>query len=80
MEEKPRFTAIVERDGHGWMSVCPELEVASQGRTEEEARRNLAEAVELFLEAAGEAGIARRLAMTAKRRASGQEARRFGLA
>ena len=46
------FTAFIEQEDDGYVSLCPELDVASQGTTVEEARRNLAEAVELFLETA----------------------------
>ncbi len=52
---QPRqFLAIVGReDGNdGFVALCPDLDVASQGETVEEARRNLQEAVELFLETA----------------------------
>jgi predicted RNase H-like HicB family nuclease len=54
------YTAIIEREGDGYVSICPELDVASQGDTIEEARRNLQEAVELFLEAAHPEEIASR--------------------
>ena len=46
------LTAVIEREGDGYVSLCPELDIASQGDSVEEARRNLAEAVELFLETA----------------------------
>jgi len=55
------YTAIVERAGDGYVSLCPELEVASQGGSVEEAMRNLREAVELFLECADPEEIARRV-------------------
>jgi len=44
-----------------YVALCPELDVASQGRTVEEATANLKEAVELFLECADQEEIARRL-------------------
>ena len=47
-----KFTAILEREGDGFVALCPELDVVSQGDTVEEARANLREAVELFLECA----------------------------
>jgi predicted RNase H-like HicB family nuclease len=56
-----QFTAIIEREGDGFVSLCPELDVASQGDTIEEARRNLQEAVELLLEAASADEISERL-------------------
>jgi predicted RNase H-like HicB family nuclease len=47
-----KLTAIIEREGHGYVSLCPELDVASQGDTVEQARDNLREALELFFETA----------------------------
>jgi predicted RNase H-like HicB family nuclease len=46
------FTAIIEREGDGYVALCPELDIASQGDTVEQARINLREAVELFFETA----------------------------
>jgi predicted RNase H-like HicB family nuclease len=46
------LTALLEKEGDGFVSLCPEVDVASQGRTVEEALANLKEAVELFLECA----------------------------
>lgn len=45
--ERP-LTTIFKREGNGYVSLCPELDIASQGATIEEARANLAEALELF--------------------------------
>ena len=56
-----RLTAIIEREGDGYVALCPELDVASEGDTVEDARRNLAEAVELFFELADPSEIAERL-------------------
>jgi predicted RNase H-like HicB family nuclease len=50
--KKSSFTAILEREGDLFVALCPELDVASQGATVEEATANLREAVELFLECA----------------------------
>ena len=47
-----RLTAIVEREGDGYVALCPEVDVASQGETVAEARDNLAEALALFFETA----------------------------
>jgi len=47
-----RLTAIIEREGEGYVSLCPEFDIASQGDTIEEARKNLREALELFFETA----------------------------
>jgi predicted RNase H-like HicB family nuclease len=56
-----QFTAIIERDGDGFTSLCPQLDIASQGSTVEEARTNLIEALELFFEVADPAEIQDRL-------------------
>lgn len=61
MLEKQRFTAIIEREGDGYVSLCPQLDIASQGATVETARDNLLEALELFFESASSAEIEARL-------------------
>ncbi len=61
MSELSRLTALIHREGDGYVSLCPELDIASQGETVEAARRNLLEAVELFFEVAGEQEIKDRL-------------------
>ena len=60
MATSQQLTAIIEREGSGYVSLCPELDVASQGSTIEEARANLQEALELFFETADPAEIASR--------------------
>ena len=47
-----QLTAIIEHEEGGYMALCPQLDVASQGATVEEARDNLQEALELFFETA----------------------------
>ena len=47
-----KLTAIIEHEGDGYVSLCPELDIASQGDSVEEARDNLREALELFFETA----------------------------
>ena len=61
MKKKREITAIIEREGDGYVALCPELDVASQGDTVESARRNLIEAVELFLQTADPSEVQRRL-------------------
>ena len=61
MRRSEQLTAIIEREGDGYVSLCPELDVASQGSTVEEARANLREAVELFFETADASEVERRL-------------------
>ncbi|HUU91282.1 MAG TPA: type II toxin-antitoxin system HicB family antitoxin [Phycisphaerae bacterium] len=58
---KRTFTAAIHREGDTYVALCPELDVASQGATVEEARANLREAVELFLETASPQEVAGRL-------------------
>ena len=60
MVTKQAFTAVIEHEGNGYVSLCPELDVASQGDTIEQARDNLIEAIELFLECASESEIKER--------------------
>ena len=56
-----RLTAIIEREGEGYVALCPEVDVASQGDTLDEARDNLKEALELFFETASAAEIRSRI-------------------
>ncbi len=58
---KLQFTAIIEREADGFVALCPELDIASQGKSVEEARQNLVEAVELFYETADPSEVANRL-------------------
>ena len=55
------MTAIIEREDDGFVALCPELDIASQGSTIEEARANLIEALTLFFEAASPSEVGRRL-------------------
>jgi predicted RNase H-like HicB family nuclease len=47
-----QVTAIIEKEGDGYVGLCPELDIASQGDSVGEARANLKEALELFFESA----------------------------
>jgi predicted RNase H-like HicB family nuclease len=61
MANAQRMTAIIEREDDGFVALCPELDIASQGATIEEARANLIEALTLFFETASPSEIASRL-------------------
>lgn len=61
MSKTKQFTAIIEREENGYVSLCPELDIASQGNTIEEARSNLVEALELFFETADPSEVQDRL-------------------
>lgn len=61
MKNIQNFTAIIEKEDDVYVSLCPELEVASQGDTVEEAKANLQEAIELLFEHASKEEIAARL-------------------
>lgn len=56
-----QITAIIEREGDGYISLCPELDMPSQGDTIEGARGNLVEALELFFASASQEEIRARL-------------------
>jgi len=57
MRHVQQLTAIIEREGNGYVSLCPAVDVASQGDTIGAARKNLQEAVELFFETADRSEI-----------------------
>ena len=56
-----QLTAIIEREDDGYVALCPELDIASQGESVEAARANLQEALELFFEVADPAEVEDRL-------------------
>ena len=56
-----QLTAIIEREGDGYVSLCPELDIASQGDSAHDASNNLREAIELFFETASQFEIQTRL-------------------
>ncbi|MBI4671064.1 MAG: type II toxin-antitoxin system HicB family antitoxin [Chloroflexi bacterium] len=51
------FTGLILREDDGYSALCPELDVASQGDTIEQAKAMLLEAVALYLEGAFESGL-----------------------
>lgn len=61
MKKTQQLTVVIEREGGGYVSLCPELDIASQGSSIEEARNNLIEAVELFFESASPSEVKSRL-------------------
>ena len=63
MKASRRLTAIIEREDHWYVALCPDLDIASQGETIEEAHRraNLIEALMLFFETADPSEVDRRL-------------------
>ena len=60
MKKNYELTAIIERDRNGYVSLCPEPDIASQRDTVEAAQTNLIEALELFFESASKAEMAER--------------------
>lgn len=56
-----QLTAIIEKEGNGYVALCPEVDVASQGDTVDKARSNLKEALELFFKMASPEEINSRL-------------------
>ena len=61
MKKQHAFTAIIEHEEGGYSALCPELDIASQGNSVEEAKKNLVEAIELFFETASGTEIQERL-------------------
>jgi predicted RNase H-like HicB family nuclease len=61
MQTVHRLTCVIEREGNGFVALCPQLDIASQGDTIEEARANLIEALELFFESADASEVGHRL-------------------
>jgi predicted RNase H-like HicB family nuclease len=61
MNNSRQFTAIIEREADSYVALCPEIDIASQGKTVEEARLNLKEAIELFFETASPQEVQHRL-------------------
>ncbi|HSW56682.1 MAG TPA: type II toxin-antitoxin system HicB family antitoxin [Ignavibacteriaceae bacterium] len=61
MKNKRNFTAIIEKEDNMYVALCPELDIASQGNSVEEASTNLKEAIELFLESADPSEVQERL-------------------
>ena len=60
MKPAQRLTAIIEREDDGFVALCPEFDIASEGASIEEARTNLIEALALFFETASPSEVARR--------------------
>ena len=61
VQRTEHLTAIIEREGDGYVALCPELDIASQGDSVEGASANLREALSLFLESAGSSELKDRL-------------------
>ena len=61
MKRTTQFTAVIEREGDIFVSLCPQLDIASQGLSIEEAKSNLQEAIELFFESASQTEIESRV-------------------
>ena len=61
MKRTTQFTAVIEREGDIFVSLCSQLDIASQGLSIEEAKSNLQEAIELFFESASQTEIESRV-------------------
>jgi predicted RNase H-like HicB family nuclease len=60
MRAERRLTAIIGREDDGFVALCPELDIASEGNSIEEARANLVEALTLFFESADPSEVEQR--------------------
>ena len=56
-----KFTVVIQREEEMYVALCPELDIASQGESVQEARNNVREAIELFLEDADPKEIEQRM-------------------
>ena len=56
-----QLTVIIEREDDGYVALCPDLDIASQGDSVSDARTNLQEALQLFFETASPQEIRSRL-------------------
>ena len=66
MNVRYQFTAIIQREGDGYVALCPEFDIASQGDTVQEARRDLAGALKLLSESASAQEVTERRHFQAK--------------
>lgn len=57
MKQFKQLTCIIEKEGDSYISLCPQIDIASQGNSIREARKNLLEAIELFFEMASKKEI-----------------------
>ena len=55
-----QLTAIIVRESGGYVALCPQLDIASEGESVTDARENLTEALELFFEMADPSEVERR--------------------
>jgi predicted RNase H-like HicB family nuclease len=61
MKQLKQLTCIIEHEDNGYVSLCPQIDIVSQGGSVEEARKNLIEAIELFFEMASPQEILARM-------------------
>ena len=57
MKQIPQLTTIVSHEGNIFVALCPQFDIASQGLSVKEAKANLQEATELFIESASQTEI-----------------------
>ncbi|MEM8637825.1 MAG: type II toxin-antitoxin system HicB family antitoxin [Cyanobacteria bacterium P01_G01_bin.54] len=62
MQQTHTFTTIIQPEDDGYVALCSELDIASQGNSVDEAKHNLSEAIELFFECASHSEIENRVA------------------
>jgi predicted RNase H-like HicB family nuclease len=61
MNRQIELTAVIEKEANLYVALCPELDIASQGESSQEAKFNLIEALELYFETASKDEISYRL-------------------
>lgn len=53
--QRPRIPISIWKEGNWYVSYCPTVDIASQGRTVEEAKKNIIEAIKIHAEEKGAA-------------------------
>ena len=61
MDNQKGYNVKMEKEDEMFVATCPELNIASQGNTSEEAGANLKEAIDLFFETASRYEVAERI-------------------
>ncbi|MDE1868491.1 MAG: type II toxin-antitoxin system HicB family antitoxin [Candidatus Micrarchaeota archaeon] len=56
---KGKYTIIITKGKFAFVAYCEELGIASQGRTVKEAKKNVSEAIDLYLEEARDSKVAK---------------------
>lgn len=67
------LTGIINQENEQYLAYCPELEVDSIGKSVEEAKHNLEDAIDLYFQTAKEAGIFKQIVEKLKKKPATQQ-------